>query len=104
MTNGHSAHPSDEKIENEQYRAKKKENKSGVNAPPGEPSERAKKLRRNSLESRFFPQPVKGPDHRVTRKAAPKRPKLIVHPHPNLVAILPSQRRANCKRDIAKYR
>ena len=104
MRNRDCAHPLDEKIENEKYSAKEKENKSRVNAPPGEPSERAKKLRRNGLESRFFSQAVKGPDHRVTRKAAPKRPKLIVHPHPNLVAILPSQRRANYKRDIAKYR
>lgn len=104
MRNRDCAHPLDEKIEKEKYSAKEKENKSRVNAPPGEPSERAEELRRNSLESRFFSQAVKGPDHRVTREATAKRSKLVVHPHPNVVAILPSQRRSNRKRDIAKYR
>jgi hypothetical protein len=83
-------HHLNEEIEKHENRAQKKQKESGIYLPARESAKRPNELRRHSLEPGFFPHAVKWTDDRITRKAAPESPELVVHPNRKVITIAPS--------------
>jgi hypothetical protein len=95
-------HHLNEEIKKQENRTQKKQKESGIYLPARESAKGPDELRRYSLQPGFFANAVKRTDDRVTRKAAPESPELVVHPNRKLIPIAPSQSRPNRKSGIPK--
>jgi hypothetical protein len=92
----------DEKIEEKESHAEKKEEESGVDVAAREAAERAEKLRGDGFEAGLFADAVEGADHGVTGKAAAESAEFVMGPDGKIAAIAPHKCSAKSEGDITE--